>query len=268
MKRRMAGGGESAAPWLGSCRLDLPSVSACIYVSTLLVIFGRPDNQPVMAAPVAGEPPKTLLGKSPAGAPFQTLLGKSQAGESSETLLGPSPRRGSVRTFRRHSAGRLPGRADRQPPCPGRCARTGGQDPHIFEPTPRQVIALSQARLFFRVGMPFEAADRTYYRGACAFYGRRHGGRRCPSGVKPRLHGRTRRGRRCPRRRRRWEPSPYLASPRLLKIMAANVAAALRQIDPQHASRLPANLNTLHAELDALDRRIDQSLAPFQGQAF
>lgn len=33
-----------------------------------------------------------------------------------------------------------------------------GQDPHLYEPTPRQAAALGKARLFFRTGMPFEDA--------------------------------------------------------------------------------------------------------------
>ena len=33
-----------------------------------------------------------------------------------------------------------------------------GQDPHVYEPTPRQVSALAASRLFFRTGMPFEDA--------------------------------------------------------------------------------------------------------------
>ncbi len=33
-----------------------------------------------------------------------------------------------------------------------------GQDPHVYEPTPRQVAALAGSRLFFRTGMPFEDA--------------------------------------------------------------------------------------------------------------
>ncbi len=31
-----------------------------------------------------------------------------------------------------------------------------GQDPHTFEPTPRQVMALSRARVFFTAGLEFE----------------------------------------------------------------------------------------------------------------
>lgn len=33
-----------------------------------------------------------------------------------------------------------------------------GQSPHTYEPTPRQMAALSQARLLFVIGVPFEAA--------------------------------------------------------------------------------------------------------------
>lgn len=31
-----------------------------------------------------------------------------------------------------------------------------GQDPHTYEPTPRKIQALGRAKLFFKVGMPFE----------------------------------------------------------------------------------------------------------------
>ena len=32
-----------------------------------------------------------------------------------------------------------------------------GQDPHTFEPTPQQVVALGRAAVFFKIDMPFEA---------------------------------------------------------------------------------------------------------------
>ncbi len=31
-----------------------------------------------------------------------------------------------------------------------------GQSPHAFEPTPRQIMAMSQADIFFKIGLPFE----------------------------------------------------------------------------------------------------------------
>ena len=63
------------------------------------------------------------------------------------------------------------------------------------------------------------------------------------------------------------DPHVWL-SPPLLKTMAANVAAALSRADPPHEPDYQANLKRLHAELDALDHRIEQSLAPYRGQAF
>ena len=32
-----------------------------------------------------------------------------------------------------------------------------GQNPHVFQPSPRQVVALKKAMLFFKIGMPFES---------------------------------------------------------------------------------------------------------------
>ena len=32
-----------------------------------------------------------------------------------------------------------------------------GQDPHTFEPTPQQILALGRAAIFFKIDMPFES---------------------------------------------------------------------------------------------------------------
>ncbi len=97
-----------------------------------------------------------------------------------------------------------------------------GQDPHIFEPTPRQVVRLGRARLFFKVGMPFEevltehiAADdvRTTIVDTAAGIARRGGSDADEAAADPHV----------------W------LSPRLLKQMAANVSAALCAADPRHA---------------------------------
>ena len=31
-----------------------------------------------------------------------------------------------------------------------------GQDPHLYQPTPRQIVALEKTQLLFQVGLPFE----------------------------------------------------------------------------------------------------------------
>jgi zinc transport system substrate-binding protein len=149
-----------------------------------------------------------------------------------------------------------------------------GKDPHVFAPTPRQVIALGQARLFFRVGMPFE--DRLIEHVA--------GG---PAGftVVDTVAGIVPRAPNCIRGVLSPHPSPLpegegdhddeggadphvWLSPPLLKTMAAHVSAAFCQADPGHEQFYRSNLKTLHAELDALDRRIAHSLAPYRGQSF
>jgi len=143
-----------------------------------------------------------------------------------------------------------------------------GQDPHVFEPTPRQVIELSEARLFFRVGMPFE--DRLVERIAAgvgnftvvdtaAGIVRRASGHACEEARGADDHD--------PEEEGGADPHVWL-SPPLLKTMAANVAAALCRADPRHASAYVANLRSLNTQLDTLDRRIAQSLAPYRGQAF
>jgi zinc transport system substrate-binding protein len=140
-----------------------------------------------------------------------------------------------------------------------------GQDPHIFQPTPRQVIELSRARLFFRVGLPFE--DRLVERvaGGPAHFAivdtaagivRLESPHPCPL---PEGEGDDDEG--------PFDPHVWLSPPNL-KTMAANVAAALCQADPRHAEVYSTNLAALQAELDALHLRIAQSLAPYRGQAF
>ncbi len=143
-----------------------------------------------------------------------------------------------------------------------------GQDPHIFDPTPRQVIELGEARLFFRVGMPFE--DRLVERitagvgnftvvDSAAGIARRPSGHACEKALGADQHD--------PEEEGGADPHVWL-SPPLLKTMAGNVAAALCRADPRHAVVYRANLRSLDAQLDALDHRIAQCLAPYRGQAF
>jgi zinc transport system substrate-binding protein len=132
-----------------------------------------------------------------------------------------------------------------------------GQDPHIFQPTPREVIRLSKARLFFKVGMPFEerlaehiARNDTQTAIVDTAAGiARHAG----SDPDEEESG--------------ADPHVWLA-PQLLKRIAANIAAALSAADPPHEQVFRANQAALDVELDALDQRLSASLAPYRGQAF
>jgi len=205
--------------------------STIVMAAAMIAIFGTP----------AGEPARTMPPGSEAGGPLEAFAGIAPIAGLVERIGGDYVHVDVL--------------------------VQAGQDPHIFEPTPRQVIALSRARLFFRVGMPFE--DRLIQRVA--------GG---PSrftvvdtaaGIAPRASSEVgedargaevREGDPC-----QADPHVWL-SPPLLKTMAGNVAAALCRADPRHACAFQANLKALHAELDDLDRRIARSLAPYRGQAF
>jgi zinc transport system substrate-binding protein len=141
-----------------------------------------------------------------------------------------------------------------------------GKDPHIFEPTPRQVIALSRASLFFRVGMPFEDRLVEHIVGGRAGFTVVN----TAAGIAARAadsEGDDAHGDCDHEEEGQTDPHVWLSPPRL-KTMAANVAAALCRADPQHAQAFRANLKILDDELDALDHRIAKSLSPYRGQAF
>jgi zinc transport system substrate-binding protein len=130
-----------------------------------------------------------------------------------------------------------------------------GQDPHTFEPTPRQAISLTRARLFFRVGIPFEDRLIEHFSGGTS----RIRVIDTAAGITKRASIDDDEG----------EADPHIwLSPPLLKIMAANIAAALGQADPRHEPVYQTNLKVLQAELDTLDQRIAHNLSPFRGQAF
>jgi len=196
--------------------------------AAIIAVFGEP----------AGEPPRSRSAGSGTAEPLEVFAGIAPVADLVERIGGPYVHVDVL--------------------------VQAGQDPHIFEPTPRQVIALGRARLFFRVGMPFE--DGLIKRIA--------GG---PAGfiVVDTAAGIVRRtssegdGGDVDHDDDEAQADPHVwLSPPLLKSMAANVAAALCRADPRHADAYNTNLKTCRAELDTLDRRIAESLLPYRGQAF
>ncbi len=133
-----------------------------------------------------------------------------------------------------------------------------GQEPHTFEPLPKQMTELAGARLYFKVGMPFE--ERLVEKIAAGF----HELRVVDSlkGIeKVELHSHSEDG------REEHDPHVWLA-PSMVRIMAANTAEALSQADPGNTEAYKANLEGLLAELNDVDSAIRERLAPFKGRAF
>lgn len=141
------------------------------------------------------------------------------------------------------------------------------QDPHTFEPTPQQVLALGRASVFFKIDMPFESVllDKIT---------EGHRGLRvvdATHGIQKRLpdawccHTAAEHGHAAAAGQ--TDPHVWL-SPPLLKTMAENIAAALRELNPQHEGDYGQNLDELLERIDATHQRIQQKLEPYRGRSF
>ncbi len=137
-----------------------------------------------------------------------------------------------------------------------------GDSPETYEPRPRQVAALSNARAYFQIGVPFEHVWMTRLRAAnpemlvidtTAGIQRRslEGSPTTPSD-----HGRL------------LDDPHVWTSPILVKSMAARVRDTFIDLDPAHAGDYERNFQQFAGDLDALDAEIRASLAPYAGRAF
>lgn len=150
-----------------------------------------------------------------------------------------------------------------------------GQSHHTYEPTPRQVSRLAEARAYFQVGLPFERAvcerivnvapsihlvDTTQgitfrqMTGCCAMHDQHVGVRSSQETDTSHSHA----GR---------DPHIWL-SPRLVKTQARTIHDALVEIDPAGRVTYDAGLARFERDLDALNARIHDRLRPFAGRAF
>lgn len=138
---------------------------------------------------------------------------------------------------------------------------------HVDYPlTPRQIVALSRARLYVAVGHPAFEFERARIwpllpelpnleivdmsRGMRLIEGEGEG-----SGEE---HGHSHEG---------GDPHVWVA-PDTVAVAARNIAAALEEADPAHAAEYRANLAHFEAEIAELDRQIHAQLGPDRGEAF
>ena len=131
---------------------------------------------------------------------------------------------------------------------------TPGQSPATYEPSPAQMMALDEADVYFRIGVPFETALMSRIQSAM------------PSldvvdtraGIQLRaMDGAGEGGTR--------DPHIWL-NPRLVKVQAATIRDSLARHDPEGADQYGANLQALEADLDRLDGEMGATLAPVRGR--
>jgi len=137
-----------------------------------------------------------------------------------------------------------------------------GQDPHTFEPTLKQMTRLGRAQVFFRAGMPFEKGLMPKLKSVVVgltVIDVRKGIELKPAAK----HGHHR----AEGHHHEKETDPHFwLSPRLAQQMSRTMCDGLCKADPARADGYRRNLESLLSDLEALDRRIAERLAPVKGR--
>ncbi len=149
-----------------------------------------------------------------------------------------------------------------------------GESPATYAPSPRQMARLSEAALYFRVGVPFEnglmpkiesAMPRLRVvdtRAGVTLRRMQHHAHADEHAAEHKEHAEAHEhgddG---------YDPHIWL-SPAALRIQAHSVADALAEADPGHAEAYRANLEALLRDIDTTHAHITEILSPFKGQAF
>lgn len=151
-----------------------------------------------------------------------------------------------------------------------------GQDPHAFSPSPRQVMELGRAAVFFRIGMPLEdqllprlgdASMRIVDTAADVHRRAFADGEGPPCEGHHHGHSHEGHGHDCQAHAGHPDPHVWLA-PALLAVQADRISEALCDVDPAGAELYRANLQKLKERLDEVEAEIAAMLAPHRGQAF
>lgn len=141
-----------------------------------------------------------------------------------------------------------------------------GQSPHNYEPTPRQMAQLAQARLYFTLGLGFEQRVVAHIRSSRApaeIVDTRAGvpmltmiDHVCEPGEHSHDHTHD-----------AGAPDPHIwLDPKRVHIQARTICAALTRADPEHQHDFSANLAAFERDLDALDAEITALLEPLRGR--
>jgi len=135
-----------------------------------------------------------------------------------------------------------------------------GQEPHGFEPSPRQIQSLSRSKVYFTTGMEFEQEIvRRLQTGApkLQIADTSKNIEKIPMDHDGHEHS----------AREVLDPHVWLSPPNL-KSMAAVMAKSLVAMDPENQKVYENNLSDLNTRLDTLDRKVAKELDDFQGASF
>jgi zinc transport system substrate-binding protein len=136
-----------------------------------------------------------------------------------------------------------------------------GDSPETYEPTPRQIAALSEARVYFQIGVPFERVWMTRLRAANPAM--------LVVDITVGIQRRSIEGSETAPSDHAGLSDPHVwTSPMLVKSMAVHIRDTLMKLNPAHAETYERNYRQFAADLDALDAEIRTRLSPYAGGAF
>ncbi len=147
-----------------------------------------------------------------------------------------------------------------------------GQDPHSFEPTPKLMANLAEAKVLFKVGFPFE--ETLIKKAESAFKNLQVVD--LQQGIKLRAVTEEEEGH--DHHEGAEEPGHSHEAgesdlhtwldPQIAKIQAQTIADTLIRIDPARRSMYEKNLKAFQADLDAVYEQLSKALAPVKGKSF
>lgn len=147
-----------------------------------------------------------------------------------------------------------------------------GSSPATYEPSPRQMAALSEANLFFRIGVPFERVVLPKIKNNMKNL-RVVDTREGVSLRKMNSHshgaGDNEENKQAAHPHDKDGADPHIwLNPRFVIIQARTIADALIQADPKGKAAYEKNLAAFVKALDGLDAKLKKTFAPFKGKAF
>ncbi len=146
-----------------------------------------------------------------------------------------------------------------------------GASPATYEPKPQQMKALSEAKAYVSIGVPFEKAWMEKIKSAnpqmlvidsaqgierMEMVAHHHHGEAEAEHNHEHDHGAE-----------TLDPHIWL-SPQLVKLQAENIYQGLVKIDPENEANYQANLAQFLSEIDQLDRQIKQNLTGIENRQF
>ena len=144
-----------------------------------------------------------------------------------------------------------------------------GDSPATYEPRPEQLTALSEADVYFSIGVPFENAwlDRVASANPGMLMVDTAKGIEHMAMTTQGRHGEEERHEE--EEHREGGPDPHIwVSPELVKVQSQTIYEALAQLDPEHREAYRANLDSFIADIDALEADIRSTLEGVENKRF